>query len=46
MQIIGEGSSGVILGKGLRMSNGVNNIIIQNIEVSSSTQGFAVHALI
>ncbi|OTA30993.1 hypothetical protein BTJ68_08741 [Hortaea werneckii EXF-2000] len=32
--IIGEGSSGVILGKGLRMSNGVNNIIIQNIAIS------------
>lgn len=31
--ILGVGSSGVILGKGLRMSNGVSNIIIQNIEV-------------
>ncbi|KAI6877210.1 hypothetical protein KC355_g22472, partial [Hortaea werneckii] len=32
--IIGEGSSGVILGKGLRMANGANNIIIQNIAIS------------
>ncbi|KAF2438119.1 polysaccharide lyase family 1 protein [Karstenula rhodostoma CBS 690.94] len=33
--IIGEGSKGVIKGKGLRMANGVKNIIIQNIHVTS-----------
>ncbi|KAK7182019.1 hypothetical protein DPSP01_006250 [Paraphaeosphaeria sporulosa] len=32
--IIGEGSKGVIKGKGLRMANGVSNIIIQNIHVT------------
>lgn len=32
--IIGEGSSGSILGKGLRLSNGANNVIIQNIAIS------------
>ncbi|KAI1343456.1 putative pectin lyase [Xylariaceae sp. FL0016] len=32
--LIGEGTSGVIKGKGLRMANGVSNIIIQNIHVT------------
>ncbi|KAI1635366.1 putative pectin lyase [Biscogniauxia mediterranea] len=32
--LIGEGTSGVIKGKGLRMVNGVQNIIIQNIHVT------------
>ncbi|KAF1964757.1 pectin lyase-like protein [Bimuria novae-zelandiae CBS 107.79] len=32
--IIGEGSKGVIKGKGLRMANGASNIIIQNIHVT------------
>lgn len=32
--IIGEGSSGILKGKGLRMTNGVSNIIIQNIEIT------------
>ncbi|RYP11340.1 hypothetical protein DL764_000158 [Monosporascus ibericus] len=32
--LIGEGSNGVIKGKGLRMVNGVSNIIIQNIHVT------------
>ncbi|ORY67014.1 pectin lyase fold/virulence factor [Pseudomassariella vexata] len=32
--LIGDGTSGVIKGKGLRMANGVSNIIIQNIHVT------------
>ncbi|PYI03940.1 pectin lyase D [Aspergillus sclerotiicarbonarius CBS 121057] len=32
--LIGEGTSGVIKGKGLRMVSGVSNIIIQNIAVT------------
>ncbi|CAJ2503389.1 Uu.00g107830.m01.CDS01 [Anthostomella pinea] len=32
--ILGEGTNGVIKGKGLRMANGVSNIIIQNIHVT------------
>jgi len=32
--IIGVGQSGVILGKGLRLSNGADNVIIQNIAIS------------
>lgn len=32
--IIGVGQSGVILGKGLRLSGGADNVIIQNIEIS------------
>nr|POF17526.1 putative pectin lyase b [Quercus suber] len=32
--ILGVGSSGVIKGKGLRMANGVSNIIIQNIAIT------------
>ncbi|RAL07375.1 polysaccharide lyase family 1 protein [Aspergillus homomorphus CBS 101889] len=32
--LIGEGTKGVIKGKGLRMVNGVSNIIIQNIAVT------------
>jgi pectin lyase len=32
--IIGQGKDGVILGKGLRLANGVKNVIIQNIEIS------------
>jgi pectin lyase len=32
--LIGEGSSGVLRGKGLHMINGVSNIIIQNIEIT------------
>lgn len=32
--IIGVGQSGVILGKGLRLSGGANNVIIQNIAIS------------
>ncbi|KAM3065818.1 hypothetical protein ACMFMG_009958 [Clarireedia jacksonii] len=31
--LIGEGSSGVIRGKGLRIVSGANNIIIQNIKI-------------
>ncbi|KAJ5280652.1 hypothetical protein N7478_006024 [Penicillium angulare] len=32
--IVGVGSAGVIRGKGLRMENGVSNIIIQNIHIT------------
>ncbi|KAM0702280.1 hypothetical protein Q7P35_011190 [Cladosporium inversicolor] len=32
--IIGQGSSGVIKGKGLRIVSGANNIIIQNIKIT------------
>lgn len=32
--IIGVGTSGVIKGKGLRMANGVQNVIIQNIRIT------------
>ena len=32
--IIGVGSKGVIRGKGLRMANGVKNVIIQNIHIT------------
>ncbi|KAK1141844.1 hypothetical protein N8T08_008356 [Aspergillus melleus] len=32
--IIGEGSKGVIMGKGLRMVSGTSNVIIQNIAVT------------
>lgn len=32
--IIGEGSKGVIMGKGLRVANGAKNVIIQNIAIS------------
>ena len=32
--ILGVGSNGVIKGKGLRMANGVSNIIVQNIEIT------------
>lgn len=32
--IIGDGTSGVIKGKGLRMANGVENVIIQNIRIT------------
>lgn len=33
--IIGDGTSGVIKGKGLRMANGVENVIIQNIRITN-----------
>lgn len=32
--IIGEGSKGIIKGKGLRIVNGAENVIIQNIQIS------------
>ena len=32
--IIGEGSTGVIKGKGLRFANGVSNVIVQNIHIT------------
>jgi pectin lyase len=32
--LVGEGSSGVIKGKGLKIANGVSNIIIQNIFIT------------
>nr|AFS18475.1 PL1 [Penicillium digitatum] len=32
--LIGEGTSGVIKGRGLRLANGVQNIIVQNIAVT------------
>lgn len=32
--IVGQGNKGIIKGKGLRMVNGVRNIIIQNIQVT------------
>lgn len=32
--IIGEGSNGVIKGKGLSFSNGVSNIILQNVHIT------------
>jgi pectin lyase len=38
--IIGVGSKGVIRGKGLRMANGVKNVIIQNIHI---TEVFQTH---
>ncbi|CAG8975053.1 hypothetical protein HYALB_00011832 [Hymenoscyphus albidus] len=33
--LVGQGSAGKILGKGIRMVSGVKNIIIQNIEISN-----------
>jgi len=38
--IIGEGSSGIIKGKGLRMVSGASNIIIQNIEITDINPEF------
>ncbi|KAI3398879.1 hypothetical protein diail_8388 [Diaporthe ilicicola] len=32
--LLGSGSSGIIKGKGLRMANGVQNVIIQNIRIT------------
>ncbi|KAH0289557.1 hypothetical protein M436DRAFT_55435 [Aureobasidium namibiae CBS 147.97] len=32
--LVGQGSKGIIKGKGLRMANGVKNIIIQNIAIT------------
>lgn len=32
--ILGNGDKGVILGKGLRLANGVSNVIIQNIKIA------------
>lgn len=32
--IVGEGSNGIIKGKGLRIVNGAENVIIQNIQIS------------
>lgn len=32
--IVGQGNKGTIKGKGLRLSNGVSNIIIQNIQIT------------
>ena len=32
--LVGSGSSGVIKGKGLRLANGVSNVIIQNIAIT------------
>ncbi|KAH6647894.1 pectin lyase fold/virulence factor [Truncatella angustata] len=32
--LIGEGSAGILKGKGLRMTNGVSNIIVQNIHIT------------
>lgn len=32
--IIGDGQNGVLLGKGLRLAGGVDNVIIQNIAIS------------
>ncbi|ROW16225.1 hypothetical protein VPNG_01979 [Cytospora leucostoma] len=32
--ILGDGTSGVIKGKGLRLANGVENVIIQNIRIT------------
>lgn len=32
--ILGDGTSGAIVGRGLRMANGVENVIIQNIKIS------------
>lgn len=32
--LIGEGSKGIIKGKGLRIVNGATNVIIQNIQIS------------
>ncbi|KAI1846192.1 hypothetical protein JX266_007717 [Neoarthrinium moseri] len=32
--LIGVGSSGIIKGKGLRMTNGVSNIIVQNVHIT------------
>jgi len=36
--LIGVGNKGVIVGKGLRMVNGVSNIIIQNIHITQLNQ--------
>ncbi len=33
--LVGEGSSGVIIGKGLRIVSGATNIIIQNIMITN-----------
>jgi pectin lyase len=33
--ILGEGSKGVIIGKGLRIANGAKNVIIQNIHITN-----------
>lgn len=32
--LVGEGSAGIIKGKGLRIVSGAQNIIIQNIEIT------------
>jgi pectin lyase len=32
--IVGVGSAGVIRGKGLRIANGVTNVIIQNVHIT------------
>lgn len=32
--IVGVGSTGVIRGKGLRLVNGVSNVIIQNLHIT------------
>lgn len=32
--IIGSGSEGVIMGKGIRLANGIKNVIIQNIHIT------------
>jgi pectin lyase len=33
--LIGEGSSGILNGKGLRIANGASNVIIQNIKITN-----------
>lgn len=32
--IIGDGTSGILIGKGLRIANGASNVIIQNIQIT------------
>lgn len=42
--IVGVGSTGVIRGKGLRLVNGVSNVIIQNVHITEliSQAGFCI----
>lgn len=39
--IVGQGSKGIIRGKGLRLSGGVTNIIIQNIKIEELSKSHA-----
>jgi pectin lyase len=40
--IIGSGSKGVLRGKGLRISNGAKNVIIQNIHITDLNPQYVI----